>query len=209
MTSIEKFHWLDQNPKLPNYVFATLRFATRIDPEIARQSFAIMLRRQPLAAMEPKRIGSRWCWRPIPAVQFDGERFFSSRDLSDDEASKSLHSLDPQVLASDFTSYFLSVTNFQEPAVQGDESLSEFVSEIRFHSHHASSDGVASIGMINDWLTIYNNLVAGAPAENGLIELDSSSFQNRGVLGAVELELSKRNATASNRIVRCCEIHFS
>ena len=183
MTSMEKFHWLDQNPELPNFVFATLRFAIRIDPEIARQAFAIVLRRQPLAAMEPLQVGGRWCWKPIPDIQYDGDRFFGSQCLSDDGA-ESPDSLDPQTLGSDYTSYFLSVTNSPDPVSLSDGSLpSEVVSEIRFHSHHAASDGVASIGMINDWLTIYNNLVAGEPAEDGLIELDSSSFQNRGVLG--------------------------
>ena len=183
MTSMEKFHWLDQNPELPNFVFATLRFAVRIDPEIARQSFAIVLRRQALAAVEPVQIGGRWQWKTIPDIQFDGDRFFSSAYLNDD-GSKSPGSLDPSASGNGYTSYFLSVTNASKSKSPSDGSWpSDVASEIRFHSHHAASDGVASIGIINDWLTTYNNLLAGESAEDGLIELDSSSFQSRGVLG--------------------------
>jgi len=139
MTSMEKFHWLDQNPELPNFVFARLRFASRIDPEIARQSLAIALGRQPLAAMEP---------------------VFCSHGSSDRDTDVSFSPTSPQELGRDYVSYFLSVTNALSTTTPGDP-----VSEIRFHSHHAASDGVASIGLINDWLTVYNNLIAGEPAE--------------------------------------------
>jgi len=178
MTSMEKFHWLDQNPELPNFVFARLRFATRIDPEIARQSLSIALGRQPLAAMEPKLIDGRWCWKPIQDIQLDGEHVFCSHGSSDRDTDVSFSPTSPQELGRDYVSYFLSVTNALSTTTPGDP-----VSEIRFHSHHAASDGVASIGLINDWLTVYNNLIAGEPAETGLTALDQSSFQKRGVLG--------------------------
>ena len=177
MTSIEKFHWLDQNPELPNYIFGTLRFEIRIDPEIARQAVAIVLQRQPLAAMEPKLIGGRWCWQPIPAVQFDSDRFFSSICLGEDDDTGAFHALGPLKVRRDYVSYFVSVTEFSKA------SPSEVVSEVSFQSHHAASDGVACVGLINDWLTVYNNLVAGEPAETGLAKLNNSSFENRGVLG--------------------------
>ena len=202
MTSMEKFHWLDQNPELPNFVFATLRFTTRIDPEIARRSLAIALGRQPLAAMEPKLISGRWCWEPIPNIQLDGDQVFCSRNQRDPEdASNPSESLTAShELKRDYVSCFLSVSNFSELAssngmmsstdrnahltsLSDEATVDKVVSEIRFHSHHAASDGVSSVGLVNDWLMIYNNLVAGEPAESGLIELDDSSFQNRGVLG--------------------------
>ena len=198
MTSMEKFHWLDQNPELPNFIFATLRFATPIDPEVARRSLAIGLRRQPMAAMEPTLADGRWHWKSIPNIQYDGDRVFCSRCVNDaDNDGDSVKSLEPQhELGREFVSCFLSVVNFSESHLQGDEAPSgdqlspsenesseNVMSEIRFHSHHAASDGVASVGLVNDWLTIYNNLVAGEPAENGLVALDSSSFEKRGVLG--------------------------
>ena len=182
MTSMEKFHWLDCNPDLPNFVFATLRFAVRIDPEIARQALAVALSRQPLAAMEPELIGGRWYWKPVTDAQFDGPRFFSSRSLqASDDADDSHDLLGP---GRDYASCFLSVTEFSESVFpSAAESTARVVSEIRFHSHHATSDGVASVGLVNDWLMVYNNLVAGKPAKNGLVELESASFAKRGVLG--------------------------
>ena len=179
MTSMEKFHWLDQNPEFPNYVFATLRFDIRIDPKVAQQSLAVALSRQPLAAMQPELVGGRWCWKPIQDTKFDSERFFCTRTAGNAAEENQSNAAGNKFLAErPYASYFLTVTNSAES-----DSSGTTASEIRFHSHHAASDGVASIGLINDWLVIYNNLVAGEPAEAGLVELDDSSFHRRGVLG--------------------------
>ena len=183
MTSMEKLHWFDRNPQFPNFVFATLRFTARIDPEVARESLAIALQRQPLASMEPKQSGGRWYWQPLEDQQLDGKRVFRSLELDEtDQVSAPTVGETDQ----DYVSYFLTLINFSES-----KSADDTVSEVRFHSHHAASDGVASIGLINDWLMVYNNLVAGNPAETGLVELDATSFQNRGVLGLLSWNFLK------------------
>ena len=185
MTSMEKLHWFDRNPQFPNFIFATLRFATHIDPQVARQSLEIVLKRQPLASMEPKLIGGCWCWQPLEDQQLDGEKVFCSHELAGSEHANDFaadeHEFDQQ-----YVSYFLTVANLSETKSAGDT-----VSEIRFHSHHAASDGVASIGLVNDWLMVYNNLVTGNPAETGLIELDATSFKSRGVLGLLSWNFLK------------------
>ena len=183
MTSMEKLHWFDRDPQFPNFVFATLRFTSRIDPQVARQSLAIALQRQPLASMEPKLIGGRWCWRPLEDQQLDGERVFRSLELRETEQVSGIAAGETD---RDYVSYFLTLVNFSES-----KSVGDTVSEVRFHSHHAASDGVASIGLINDWLMVYNNLIAGNLAETGLVELDATSFQNRGVLGLLSWNFLK------------------
>ena len=80
---MEKLHWFDRNPQFPNFVFATLRFSARIDPEVARESLAIALQRQPLASMEPKQSGGRWYWQPLEDQQLDGKRVFRSLELDE------------------------------------------------------------------------------------------------------------------------------
>ena len=183
MTSMEKLHWFDRDPQFPNFVFATLRFTSRIDPQVARQSLAIALQRQPLASMRPKLVGGRWYWQPLEDQQLDSERVFRSLELRETEQVSGIAVGETD---QDYVSYFLTLVNFSES-----KSAGETVSEVRFHSHHAASDGVASIGLINDWLMVYNNLIAGNLAETGLVELDATSFQNRGVLGLLSWNFLK------------------
>ena len=133
--------------------------------------------------MEPKLISGRWHWQLLEDRQLDGERVFHSLELSGNEQASTSNIGES---SPDFVSFFLTLVNFPDS-----KSANATVSEVRFHSHHAASDGVASIGIINDWLMVYNNLITGKPAETGLVELDASSFQRRGVLGLLSWNFLK------------------
>ena len=133
--------------------------------------------------MEPKLVGGRWHWQPLEDRQLNGERVFRSLELA---GTEQVGGLVVGETDRDYVSCFLTLVNFSEP-----HSTDDAISEVRFHSHHAASDGVASVGIINDWLMVYNNLITGNPVETGLIELDSSSFQRRGVLGLLSWNFLK------------------
>ena len=176
MTSIEKFHWLDQNSNYPNYVFARLRFDIRLDPQLAEQALLLALTRQPLAFKHPVLIGRRWHWvdNPNDRSYFESRKYNAEPSPWEFKSRKDLP----------FVAYHLSVLEFHSD--QG------WVSEARFCSHHAASDGVASIGLINDWLIIYNNLVGGIEPENGLNSIDKSKITSRGQLNLTSWNYLRR-----------------
>lgn len=167
MTSIEKFHWLDQNPEQPNYVFARLRFEIPLEPGLAQRALRLALDRQPLAYKQPAMVGRRWSWADSDAAK----EYFEFQRL---DSAPSAWEFNRRTSAF-FTSFYLSLVEFPHGGAT--------ISEAQFSSHHAVSDGVASISLINDWLTIYNNLVAGQASDLNLHEIDQTRIEQRGQLG--------------------------
>jgi hypothetical protein len=170
MTSIEKFHWLDQHPDYPNFVFARLRFGIPLDPEIAERALRLSLERQPLAYKHPVKHGRKWCWANHP----NESECFTYRKLEREPLNWEFGKRERAA----FKAYQLALVEF--PHEGGVES------EARFCSHHAASDGVASIKLINDWMTIYNNLVADENPYQGLSEVDQTKINQRGRLGLLQ-----------------------
>ena len=78
MTSIEKFHWFDDRPDLPNLVFTRLRFDGEIDEATARQAWQLAIQRQPFADVEPVRKNGRWYWALGPRGEGDQNRSFET-----------------------------------------------------------------------------------------------------------------------------------
>lgn len=173
MTSIEKFHWLDQHPDYPNLVFARLRFAIPLDPEVAKQALQLSLERQPLACKQPVMRGRKWYWTDRTDKRLE-RLCFNYKKL---EREPKHWEFGEQERAA-FYAYRLSLVEFPHEG--------ETVSEARFCSHHAASDGVASIKLINDWMTIYNNLVASENPYQGLSAVDGAKINQRGRLGLLK-----------------------
>ena len=76
MTSIEKFHWFDDNEEYPNVVFCRMQVDGQIEETIARQAWQIAVERQPFADVEPEKVGGRWNWVQGPRGDQNGSQNF-------------------------------------------------------------------------------------------------------------------------------------
>jgi len=171
MSSIEKFHWLDTNDDYPNLIFARLRFHGRLDAALAKQAFQFIAGNQPLAHACPKLIGGRWHWVVSEDPNFL-ERCFEHRVLDDDQTRSWTNS--PQ---NGFRTFCLSIVELPVSAKGG------CITEARFHTHHALSDGVGCVAMVNAWMTAYQNLICGVAVNSGVASVDSAKLKDRSNLG--------------------------
>ncbi len=202
MTSIEKFHFWDDDPELPNLIYCRLRFDSKLDPVVAKQAWQIAIQRQPFGDVEPKKINGRWFWTAGPRKQgvpnrdidnWNGTRFeFQLLATAPPEWEIDQHRIRSS------TGSYLGITAWpvvpQPPvdlptAVPGGVMSSAgresdlFASEAWFYVHHAISDGAAAAQVVNEWMVIYANLISGRVPESGIHRLDSNLFRKRNTLG--------------------------
>ncbi len=69
------------------------------------------------------------------------------------------------------------------PSNSPGNSTNEIHTEIWFVVHHAFCDGGGGIAIANDWIQIYENLIAGEEPTKGLPPIDSRRFAKRNHLG--------------------------
>ena len=200
MTSIEKFHWFDSDPKYPNVVFCRMRVAGKLDEQTSRDAWQIVVDRQPLGDVRPEKKNGRWSWVAGPRAAspenqrletWEGTRFTWDEF---DQVPKDWQ-IDEHRIKSP-TGSFLGVATYPNPlknkehsakkqSLDENESLSneKFVSEIWLYVHHAIGDGAGSSQCVNDWMTAYANLVAGKAPDAGLHRLDPDLLKTRNSLG--------------------------
>ena len=198
MTSIEKFHFWDHHPELPNLIYLRLKVDGRIDPVIAKQAWQIAIQRQPFGDVEPKKIDGNWFWIAGPRAKGDSNQCFEAWngtrfEFQEHSQTPPAWKLEQHRLRSSTGSY-LGISVYPNggslqseeagdgPSPARSDSVS-YVSEVLFYVHHAITDGAGATQTINEWMIIYSNLRSGRPAESGIHRLDSALLQKRNSLG--------------------------
>lgn len=160
MTSIEKYHFFDDSPEFPNHFFARFIFSGVLAPQTLEQSYHLAVTRHIRGnAIARQKFGGRWEWDerkdPRPNIEFcDSEELeFRRLDLQ----------TEPGYLAKCFSINDRAVVTMQV--------------------HHALTDGLGGLAFVRDWLVIYDNLVRGREAENGLRPLNPQLLLQRQRIG--------------------------
>ncbi len=170
LTSIETFHWFDQSPAFPNYIFSRLDFDVEIDADLARSAWETIIVRHPLGQVVPERTRSGrlvWTQRDESGLL---ERCFTVA------ASGRPGSGEVQFPAPDhLTAPQLCLQTWMES--------SQPRSRLTFCIHHAICDGLGGIYAVNEWLIAYNNLLAGREPDAGLRQIEPQRIHRRNELG--------------------------
>ncbi len=161
LSSIERFHLLDQSDQFVNLAFGRFRFHGHIDPGIAQQAINFAIDRHPLYSTTIRKIDSghlAWVWNPssIQPIDWHGQ-------LTDNP------DLQP-------------IDVYREPAWRVISKTDGNATEIWFYGHHAISDGAGGIQFAADWMKIYNNLINGNEPLAGLHRLDPEALRTRNQL---------------------------
>lgn len=182
MTSIEKFHWFDDDPKYPNVVFCRMRVHGKLDEKISHDAWQVVVQRQPFGDVRPEKQNGRWNWVAGPRAENPGNVSFDSWDGTRftweefDQVPDDWQFNDHRIKSP--TGSFLGVVTFPNPA-----NNSEHISEVWLYVHHAIGDGAGSIQCINDWMNVYANLVGDKVSDKGLHRLDTDLLRKRNSLG--------------------------
>ncbi|MEL7497168.1 MAG: hypothetical protein AAFN77_06120 [Planctomycetota bacterium] len=177
MSSIERFHWFDDEPDYPNVVYARIEFDVRINIEVAKKAWEIATAPHPFANIEARHkqgsIRSVWQWHS-PGVNKPLDEWEHSKFVVlSSEATRNWSIQDLQCQSRSGCYVGLHVADPSEPAR----------SEIRFVTHHAIADGLACLKGINDWLVIYNNLISQREPREGIRSVDPQLIRQRNQLG--------------------------
>ncbi len=161
LTSMERFHLLDDGPAFSNSTFAKFEFEGQIDPQLGQQALDMAIARHPLVQAKIDSSGRRPVWVSMPGFRLavDWGRTGSSYGAS------------------------RIFDIYREPGVHmyvGSNSDSTY---ILFHGHHATCDGIGGVQFTTDWLRIYDNLVHHREPLEGLPQLDPSMLVRRNHLG--------------------------
>jgi len=186
MTSIEKFHWFDDNQEYPNVVFCRMRVDGQIEQSLARKAWQIAVERQPFADVEPQKVGGRWNWVEGPRGEQNGSQSFKDWrgtrfEFEQFERAPEPWQLQDHLIKSTTGSY-LGIFSWpqEDSSAQGPSDLR---TEIWLYVHHAVGDGAGSILVINDWMVIYANLKSNRDPQTGLHRLDPKLLQGRNSIG--------------------------
>ena len=187
MTSIEKFHWFDDNQDYPNVVFCRMQVDGQIEESLARKAWQIAVERQPFADVEPQKVGGRWKWVQGPRGEQNGSQSFEDWHGTRFEFEQLDHSPEPwqfqdHLIKSSTGSYLGIFTRPQEDKPPG-ETSPDHRTEIWLYVHHAVGDGAGSILVINDWMIIYANLKSNRDPQTGLHRLDPKLLEGRNSIG--------------------------
>lgn len=175
MTSIEKYHWLEDTAEHPNFIFAQLRFADPLDADLARLAWQTATERQPATyAVAHRR--QRWQWEfSEPQAQAAWPPPGCLYRYQDNPASAAWK---PPI---EGQGVGLVISNWTRP--REDEEGHAFRGQASFFAHHALADGVGSLQVINDWRTIYDNLLRKREPLTGIHPLDLERLPQRNNLG--------------------------
>ena len=188
MSSIEKFHWFDDNDKYPNVVFCRMQVAGELDQAIAKEAWQIAVERQPFADVEPKKVGGRWCWVQGPRGEkndsgsfegWHGTRF----EFQEFESAPEKWKFKNHLIESSTGSYLGVFTWPESSSDLSPDTSSAQRTEVWLYVHHAVGDGAGSILVINDWMIIYANLKSNRDPQTGLHRLDPKLLATRNSAG--------------------------
>ena len=195
MTSIEKFHWFDDNDEYPNVVFCRMRIDGQLEENIARQAWQIAVQRQPFADVKPKKINGRWCWEQGPRGDQNGRQCFEDWhgtrfEFEHFDGPAPAWKFRDHLIKSPTGSY-LGVFTWPDRDRQSRPSSPDAENgtaaggqtEVWLYVHHAVGDGAGSILVINDWMIIYANLKSGRDPQKGLHRLDPKLLETRNSIG--------------------------
>ncbi|MCH2181655.1 MAG: hypothetical protein MK108_06575 [Mariniblastus sp.] len=160
LTSMERFHLLDDNPGYYNGTFAKFEFEGELDPQLAQQALDLAIHRHPLVHARVESDGSRLNWVRVPDFQLPVDW---QREATDYGPTR-------------------RIDIFREPGVHvyvGSDRDSKFM---LFHGHHTTCDGIGGVQFTTDWLTIYDNLVHQREPFAGLPRLDPGMLPQRNKL---------------------------
>lgn len=186
MTSIEKLHWFDDDPDLPNVIFCRMRVAERIDEQYARRAWQIAVDRQPFADVKPTRMKGRWHWTLGPRVKAKNNSSLDAWNGTRFEWTE-YPSKPPRWQFADHrvaekTGSYLGVSVWSQQREVDCVAVAEDHSEIWFHVHHAIGDGAGAVMVVTEWMEIYGNLSNGQPPEMGLVRIDGELLKRRNRL---------------------------
>ncbi len=184
MSSIEKFHWYDSPPCHPNFIFGRLEFRTHIDPVLAKEAWRIALSRQPLAGVKPEKVKRRWRW--VAKSQTNESGPTGSFNHHESESSPEPWNFEDDELRLTISSHLeIRTGDRARPTGELHGKPVERIALVYFAVHHAISDGVGAILVVNEWLAIYANLDSGRSATAGLQRLDADRLRARNHLGLI------------------------
>ncbi|MEM7453833.1 MAG: hypothetical protein AAF456_05685 [Planctomycetota bacterium] len=170
INSIEKFHLFDDADSFPNNLFCRFVFDGKADRDHAIEAIRFFEDRHPMAraVVEPfdgsiprKWIEARTDQLPSSTIIWEQGR--------------------PAQPPFDFSPEPLDLT--RQCGLQIFVRQFENRTEAMVQVHHAVFDGGGGIQVINDWLTAYNNLNNGRPADAGAKKLDPGQLIRRNHLG--------------------------
>ena len=161
LTSMERFHLLDNSDDAPNYIYCRLEFAGTIQAEHAEQALRSTIQRHPIMGSEIKNKDGKLAWHWNPELR---------------------KPIDWQELATDSVDLpELTDSLWRVVARQRDNKTTFWMYGI-----HVLSDGIGAISFVTDWLKIYHNLCADQPATHRLRKLDQNLLKHRGNLGLLK-----------------------
>lgn len=188
LSSIETFHFFDGHEARSNLIFGRLLFDESIDEDIARAAWKIVTSRQPLICARLTRLKGRLQW-VLPA-DFDSTKAANNSFCFQKFDSAPLPWSAPPMDPSINPGPFLSIRTWTCSRALNLESSTKTLnrSEVWFWAHHALCDGAAAVVFINDWLQVYQNLVAEADPHHRISKINLSLLQRRNDLAICSWE---------------------
>jgi hypothetical protein len=161
LAPFENYMLTDDRLAYPMAFFIRLRFAGRFDRPTLEAAMPTALSRHPLLAATVHRSGHRWFWKPAeqgPVIHW--------RDESPGEAFPNCDPLDVRV-----------APGMRVIALEG-SGRTDLVAQV----HHACSDGLGTLGFLEDLLICYAQL-GGLLPKSALPPLDPQKLRDRDKLG--------------------------
>lgn len=160
MTSIERFHLLDDHPAWPNWIGSILDFDGEIDQEFARRAIDVVLSRHPLIA---SRVSvNPYGWEVDPSAK-PVVRFFQCKEIGNQPLP------DRPDINQSAGSMFIAQTDGRR-------------TRIKLLIHHGLCDGLGGLQFVREWMQVYDALFHGQPETKGLGELSAATLINRNRL---------------------------
>jgi len=160
MTSIERFHLLDDQPAWPNWIGSILDFEGVVDPVLARKAIDIVLPRHPMIA---SRVSSRsGHWEVDPGAE-PVIRFETCEDIDQQPFPPR-----PDIRRS-AGSMFVAYTDGRR-------------TRIWLLIHHALCDGIGGLQFVREWMQVYDGLFHCRTELPRLGKLDPATLGKRNKL---------------------------
>jgi len=204
LSDIEQMHWLQDAPLTPNIICCHLKLKGKLDRDICDEviwqgtSTRHVLLSANLSGGGSVKPTGRAAWVSLPQAR---------RQL---QAAVAWHhtAYDPH--------------RFQPPPIdlsqhvpircdifQHFDSASQCWTDMLWQIHHAASDGVGGMQLINEFLVAYHNLAQGQPYGRGLRDVDHRRLASRNRLGLFSAGFLKRLPVQWIPVYGVCKFAFS
>jgi len=166
LTSIERYHWLDDRPSHPNHIGCRLVFDGRLDRAAWEAAMRLVAARHPLIASTLIKRGRRLAWQPYQPG---------------DPIRLEWNELDDAAPFPEPVFRYLNLTS--EPAYRVVVAQGQRTTRVWIELHHAVTDGIGGAQCLDDLLTAYTALLDNPQAAPGWRKLDPASLARRNRLG--------------------------